>query len=529
MTVSSTPVAVGYIRVSTEMQAEEDRMSLPQQAIEIESYCEKQGYQLAKIYRDAGYSGTTFHRPAFKEMLSEVETLGVNVIVCWRADRLYRASRVVQHLKDALEGTGVRLESITDHIDPNMMEVIAAINGMEVGATSERTRMGLRGRANKGKTHGVILFGYRQEDGKPVVDPEESELVKRIFDLYNSGISLKRIANLLNDEGITTRKGGKWWPTSVYNIVSNETYTGKGQFGKRRIIKKVGRDKDQKILRWQPEENWIEIPYPAIVDDEIYNRATDRRQNQQRKPTGTINELEYPLKGILWCAEHNKPYTTSYVSDHGKIWRYYRCSSGTRHADMYGRCSQPSLSAAKVEDNIWKRLYEFLLIPERRNQVIQELKDSVGKNAIQAVSTHQKRLDGIQDECERLLVLFQKGYIQTEELDNKMLELRKEEKQRQNELQILQNENAEIVSMISFFDFMQEIESEDILLKGLYAGEEDQVSRTQLFSFLKRVNVTTEGFEPTMRFPVPEEFASTSKSKLRCVQQHYLAITLLAA
>ena len=113
--------AAAYIRVSTERQAEEDRVSLGEQQKDIETHCEQGGHTLVKVYQDVG-SGATKRRPQFQQMLKDAQAGLFDVIVCWKSDRLSRGLYPAAALSEALEGTDIGLESVKDTIDRNTFD-----------------------------------------------------------------------------------------------------------------------------------------------------------------------------------------------------------------------------------------------------------------------------------------------------------------------------------------------------------------------------------------------------------------------
>ena len=100
--------AAAYIRVNTERQAEEDRVSLEEQHKGIASYCETKDYTVVKDYRDVG-SGASKRRPGFQQLLRDVQDGALDVIVCWKSDRLSRGLYPAAALMEAIEGTDVTL------------------------------------------------------------------------------------------------------------------------------------------------------------------------------------------------------------------------------------------------------------------------------------------------------------------------------------------------------------------------------------------------------------------------------------
>jgi len=198
--------AAAYIRVSTERQAEEDRVSLSEQQKDIETHCEQRGHTLVKEYKDVG-SGASKRRPQFQQMLKDAQAGLFDVIVCWKSDRLSRGLYPAAALSEALEGTDIGLESVKDSIDRNTFDIMAVVGKIELGNIRERARMGARGRASKGLISGIPKYGYTiGQDSKPAIQPEEAEVVRQIFSWQASGIGSWEIARRLNAAGTTSSR-----------------------------------------------------------------------------------------------------------------------------------------------------------------------------------------------------------------------------------------------------------------------------------------------------------------------------------
>ena len=130
--------AASYIRVSTERQAEDDKVSLGEQHRDIAAYCEDIGYTVVKEYKDVG-SGASKRRTGFQGLLRDVQDGVFDVIVCWKSDRLSRGLYPAAALSEALEGTDIRLESVKDTIDRNTFDIMAEhVGKIELGNIRER-------------------------------------------------------------------------------------------------------------------------------------------------------------------------------------------------------------------------------------------------------------------------------------------------------------------------------------------------------------------------------------------------------
>ena len=148
--------AASYIRVSTAQQATEDKVSLEEQQVNIETYCGSEGYRIVERYRDVG-SGASERRPDFQRMLKDTQEGRFDVIVAWKSDRLSRGLYPAAALMEALEGSQIGVEAVRDSVDVNTFSLLAAVGKIELENIRERARMGSRDRGieRRGESSGA--------------------------------------------------------------------------------------------------------------------------------------------------------------------------------------------------------------------------------------------------------------------------------------------------------------------------------------------------------------------------------------
>ena len=232
--------AVGYIRVSSEEQATSG-FGLTTQESAIRAFAESQGYELVDVVTDAAVSGAT--RPAdrdgFKRVAAMAEEGAFSVLLVWKFDRLARQIvYAVMAANDLSERLGVQLRSVTEPIDtatPMGRTVFAILAGMaeqERQTITERTFLGRREKATRGGfAGGAAPIGYKRDrQGGLAADDESAEIVRRIFATKATGATLKAIADDLNQDGVPTRRGGRWWPGTVRYVLDNPKYRGQVEY-----------------------------------------------------------------------------------------------------------------------------------------------------------------------------------------------------------------------------------------------------------------------------------------------------------
>ena len=226
-----------YIRVSTLEQAQEG-YSVGEQKERLIAYCKAKDWLIADIYVDGGYTGSNLKRPGIQKLMAETDKF--EMVLVYKLDRLSRSQRDTLYLiEEVFRPNDVDFISMQESFDTStpfgkaMIGLLAVFAQLEREQIKERTWMGRVARAKTGLYHGGghIPIGYEYSDGKLVINPYEAEQVKKIYEWYLSGSSLKAITDRLQDEGYTNKYSSYNSWSSVRNILGNETYTGRLHFG----------------------------------------------------------------------------------------------------------------------------------------------------------------------------------------------------------------------------------------------------------------------------------------------------------
>ena len=215
--------AIGYIRVSTEQQADEG-VSLAAQRAKITAWCALNDYELVAIYEDVGISGKTVSkRPQLQAALSEMKK-GMALVV-YSLSRLARSTKNCIEIADELKATGSDLVSLTEKIDTSsamgefFFTLIAALGQMERKVIGERTKAALAHKKANGEKYAPVPFGYAEVNRRLEVVKHEADLIDEIFSKRASGETLQSIALALNEQGVIGKQGGKWYASSVSCIL----------------------------------------------------------------------------------------------------------------------------------------------------------------------------------------------------------------------------------------------------------------------------------------------------------------------
>ena len=269
-------VAGLYIRVSTEDQAREG-FSLPEQEKRLRAMCEYKGYEIYKVYKDAGISAKTGNsRPGFEELLQDIRDKKCNTIVVLKLDRLTRSVFDWEKIIRFLEENDAYLDCVNDDINTTnangkmISRILTSVSQNEIERTSERTKFGMVGAIKEGHIPHKAPFGYKHENKKLIPDEATKDQVIRIFNLYYQGNSYQTISNLYNKEKVFGKTN--WKDSTILKIIENPIYKGDFIHGKRTKNPTYYEDVVEPIIS---KELWEECQLKKKMNSRNYKRNED--------------------------------------------------------------------------------------------------------------------------------------------------------------------------------------------------------------------------------------------------------------
>lgn len=218
--------AYGYLRVSSADQV--DGFSLETQERIIRDHCARLGWEVERLYVEAGRSAFTEHvekRPQFRQLLEDAAAGGCEIVVCYQYDRFARWGSVALDALDRLKRARVRLTSVTEPFDPAtafgklQFTTMAGWAEYYSSALSERLIRVNEVRKAKGQKVGALHYGARRNaDGKEEIDPAKAAYLRRVLELAAT-VTGEAAGLILNAEGVPTRKRNPWHASSVRKVV----------------------------------------------------------------------------------------------------------------------------------------------------------------------------------------------------------------------------------------------------------------------------------------------------------------------
>jgi site-specific DNA recombinase len=454
-----------YARVSSDQQKENH--TIQSQTAALIEYAKTHGYAVPSQwqFQDEGYSGATLLRPGLEAVRDLAATGQIAAVLVYSPDRLSRKYAYQVLLAEEFSRGGVELvflqaPSGATPEDQLLVQFQGMIAEYERAQIAERSRRGKRHRAQQGSINvlGGAPYGYRYVKKSDTaaayyqVVEAEAAVVRTIFSWYaRTGLSIGAITRELNQRQIPTRSGhGRWERSTVWGILGNPAYHGRACFGKtgmrlRQRITRPQRQRGRPSPRYnvhydRPRQEWIEIPVPALVSEEIFALAQEQLQkNKQFASRRTIRPTL--LQGLLVCEQCGY---TFYGSSGGRkpnhIRYYYRCLGSDSWRHLHGPvCRNRPVRQDYLDELIWREVLRLLqdstLIQSEIERRLQAAKKADPlRQREQYLNREQSR---VQNKIGRLVTAYQEELITLEQLRERMPELRKQEQVVRSQLQSL--------------------------------------------------------------------------------------------
>ena len=459
-----------YIRLSKEDESEGPSQSVTNQRSLLDEFVQQHRLQVYDTYIDDGWSGTNFDRPAFQRMVSDIEGKKVNMVITKDLSRLGRDYIMTGHYMERyfpehrvryislLDGIDTGVESSTNDITPFR----AIMNDMYAKDISKKIKSVKRDKQRKGQfIGGKPMYGYKMhptEKNKIVIDEGAAPTVRRIFAMALEGISCRKIAATLNEEGIPSpatycgwnmgRKGpyaGLWSSERISDMLQNETYIGNMVQGRQMKISY----KSKKCLH-QERQNWIvvENTHAPLIDAESFYKI--RMLINSRKYTRS-RTYDFLLKGLIFCHECGYPLSVlNRPNAKGEDVLYFVCRTYQRFTKN-SACTTHYIKEKTVTDAVLAKVRE---VCERylNPQMLLPVAEKAVKGASQAdrttaeIDTLQNRINGLTENLDRMYIDRLSGLLSETDFQRIFPRIRSEKSQLEARIQELQQKQKSPVS-----------------------------------------------------------------------------------
>ena len=223
-----------YARVSSDSSKQENSLENQKKSYE-KLILGEPSYEFAGLYFDQGVSGRTDNRPGFQQMITDAREGKFDLIITKSVSRFARNTALLLKYVRELKDLGINIIFEENEIATNspewemMLTVIASFAQEECRSMSENNKWAYRRKFERGELmlNTKRFMGYDKDpEGNLVINEEEAAIVRRIFDLYLTGMGTHSIAKLLNEDGVTTVTGSPWHSSTVMGMLKNEKYKG---------------------------------------------------------------------------------------------------------------------------------------------------------------------------------------------------------------------------------------------------------------------------------------------------------------
>ncbi len=425
-----------YIRVSSEEQAKkgysiEDQIAQCKARAKTDEVME---------YIDDGYSGEFLDRPALSKLREDLKEGLISEVICYDPDRLSRKLMNQLIVSEEIEKRGI-LTFVNHNYQktPEGMlfyQMRGAIAEFEKAKITERMSAGRRRKALQGKivkNPNMYGYSYNKEEAQFEIIEKEAKVIRMIFDLFTKPNNLVQgingIAHYLTEQGIPTKKNvGVWHRQVVRQILMNEAYAGRffhNRWNTEGMLGNRYKPEDERIpMTLRPRDEWIEVPCPAIVDEDVFNHAQKLlKESRRRWAKRSVNQ--YLLSGIIRCGHCGNTMTGRRQKNWDRYDLEYSDVKNTAGAKNKG-CGN-KVKSEKLDADIWEQVRDMLNDPAGIAQASKRNDDEINYEEME-LNRITDEIKSTQEGRKRLLKLFADGLdISDDEMRSSLKELKDKE------------------------------------------------------------------------------------------------------
>lgn len=433
-----------YCRVSTDKS--DQLNSLEAQKKFFTEYTAKNGHTLVRLYADEGISGTKIkNRKEFLRLMRDAEHGVFDMVVVKDISRFARNTVDLLQSIRKLKALGIDTIFLTANMtvlgqSEFVLTIFGALAQEESANTSKRVKFGKKMNAEKGRVPNIV-YGYDKTKGDYFnldINKEEAATVKQIFEWYTSyGYGASKIAGMLNQRGIKTKRNCDWSQNAVCRILTNELYTGKIINGKQEVkdfLTGVREEKD--------EDEWfvIERPELCIIESDIFDKAQEilKGRHSAFNMSSERQSGKYLFSTLIKCKECGWSYRRM-TRTYKKTYVRWVCSGHN------GKGADSCPNAVPVdEEELIQALQEYFagILKDKKNMIDRVVKAFTkvykarndNENYEKELSA---RLTKLQKSRQKYMDMYTDDLITRAELNEKMGGMRAEIEKLENELKMV--------------------------------------------------------------------------------------------
>lgn len=481
-----------YCRVSTD---KEDQLnSLEAQKEFFSEYTKRTGDVLVKLYADEGISGTKIkNRKQFLRMMADAEHGLFDMVVVKDISRFARNTVDLLQSVRKLKALGIETQFLTANMTSMgnsefILTIFGALAQEESANTSKRVKFGKKMNAEKGRVPNIV-YGYDKTIGdyfNLAINEEEAKVVCQIYKWYTEeGYGAAKIANMLNEKGLKTKRNCNWSQNAICRILTNEIYTGKIINGKQEVADFLtGQRKDKDETEWFV----VERPEIRIIDDETFEKAQEilRGRHDAFNITHERQSNKHLFSTLIKCKECGWSFRRTVRTYKNTYVRWVCSGRNGRGAD-----SCPNKTTVDEEELIEVLQEYFSDVLKQKKKVInyvvnefQRVYKAKDEN-LEYEKELNSKLNKLRKSREKYMDMYTDDLISREELNDKIGGMRKEIERLENELK-----------MISYN--LTKGEQLEPILNNTFKEIEDivdvrQMTNTQLKKLVRKIEVDKDG------------------------------------
>jgi site-specific DNA recombinase len=432
-------LAAIYARVSTDKQKKEQ--TIDSQLDALRNATRDGGYELLQeyVFVDENYSGSRLDRPGLDRLRDLASEGAFEAVLVCSPDRLARQYAYQFVVVEELKRAGLEVVFLNHSLGESPEErMLLQIQGVfaeyERALIQERTRRGRLFAARQGRVNwGQVPYGYRiiykthTTPQKLMVKESEAEVVRQMYRwLVEEELSTSAIAKRLGECGVPRPKSGdpSGWPQStVSDMLRNAFYKGVGYYNRNKRVdatqpwmQRGYKDRrpgnlTSKTLR--PEEEWIAVKVPAIIDPETWDLAQEQLKKNRHRAKRNNKKHEYLLRSLLVCGRCGRRMMGRWTSSGGHYVCKFRYPKSAPNS-----CQGRTVMSKEIELLVWEYIKELLSDSELLKARYEE---GQGDPAVEVSQEREKerierRLKALKKEVSRLIDAYQAEVIELKEL-----------------------------------------------------------------------------------------------------------------
>ena len=396
MRTDKLTLGFAYLRLSNEEAQGGESSSITNQRMIVQNYCKQNGITLVREFVDDGYSGGNFDRPAFQEMMCQLEQGKANTVITKDLSRLGRDMREASYYAEQFfPEHGIHYIAIGDNFDTERENIMApflfAMNEVYLRDGSRKVKDVLRSKRQNGQYCACPPYGYRKDrEDKHRLAPDEqtAPVVQRIFERAAKGDSSRKIALDLNADGVipplkyrvlyrdefsqegAARASDVWNYTTVKRILKNPVYLGHTLLGK---SKKVSVKSKKKVP--VPRDDWAvtENTHPPLVTKQLYERAQQNLGRGSRDYRAYDQVRKSIFSGIAVCAKCGYSLCSCGTVYKGEREKYWYLSCTHQRQDIAEPCTGVRVRYADLLEVVRQELNSLLALTDKQvNKLVKE-------------------------------------------------------------------------------------------------------------------------------------------------------------